>query len=76
MADRSKAQEVTGAKERLLDRISSFKEENKSIMEALRLFGISNAEYERAMRALTFSPTLTSASTQPAVREGADALLE
>lgn len=76
MADRSKRQKVTGATEQLLERISSFEEENKSIMEALRLFGISNAEYERAIRALTSPPTLTSASTQPAIREGVDALLE
>ncbi len=54
--------------------IENFEKENQALVEALRVFGISNAEYERAMLALTQTPVRTSASTQ--VPEGGDAFVE
>ena len=60
----------------LARKISSFQRESGALLEALRLFGISNAEYERAMRALSGFPTVTTASTQPGFPKGNDALVE
>lgn len=43
--------------------VADFQRENKNLLVALELFEISNNEYERAMRALTHSPTATTTST-------------
>jgi hypothetical protein len=45
--------------------IASFEAQHRELFEAMRVFGLSSAEYERAMRALTFTPTHTATSTQP-----------
>ena len=49
--------------ERVLQLIEQFESEHADLLEAMRVFGISNAEYERAVRALYSSPILTSSST-------------
>ena len=54
--------------------VENFEKDNEALVEALRLFGISNAEYERAMQALTNTPVCTGASTQGP--EGVDAVVE
>lgn len=54
--------------------VENFEKENVALVEALRLFGISNAEYERAMQALTHTPVVTGASTQGPER--VDAIVE
>ncbi len=46
--------------------IEEFTRENPEVMEALEVFGIATAEYERALRALYPSATYTGSSTQPA----------
>jgi hypothetical protein len=54
--------------------VENFEKDNAALVEALRVFGISNAEYERAMLALTQVPVRTCASTQ--TPEGGDAFVE
>jgi hypothetical protein len=49
--------------------IAGFEAQHRELFEAMRVFGISSAEYERAMRALTFTPTRTATSTQPTAAE-------
>ena len=46
--------------------IEEFTRENPGVVEALEVFGIAAAEYERAIRALYPSETYTGSSTQPA----------
>ncbi len=60
----------------LPDLITAFEAENQLLLEALRVFGISNQEYERAMRALSPSSTTTTVSTKPISIEGEDAVVE
>lgn len=49
----------------LLELIGGFEADHRDLIEAMRVFGISNVEYERAMRALYATPIVTSTSTQP-----------
>lgn len=49
--------------------VVAFENENAELVEALRLFGISNAEYEKALKALNTSKISTSISTQPNIEE-------
>ena len=46
--------------------IEDFTRENPEVTEALEVFGIATAEYERALRALYPSATYTGSSSQPA----------
>lgn len=46
--------------------IQDFAHDNPEVVEALEVFGIATAEYERALRALYPSTTYTGSSTQPA----------
>jgi outer membrane protein TolC len=45
--------------------IEDFARENPEVVEALEVFGIATAEYERALRALYPSVSYTGSSTQP-----------
>lgn len=45
--------------------IQDFAQENPEVVEALEVFGIATAEYERALRALYPTATYTGSSTQP-----------
>ncbi len=58
---------TAAARIRMKERVAA--KENGGLVEALRLFGISNAEYAKAMRALTSAKVSTSTSTQPTVEE-------
>jgi hypothetical protein len=49
--------------------IAAFEAQHPELSEAMRVFGISSAEYGRAMRALTFTPTHSATSTQPTAIE-------
>jgi outer membrane protein TolC len=44
--------------------IQDFENENPEVVEALEVFGIATAEYERALRALYPSISYTGSSTQ------------
>lgn len=44
--------------------VDDFARENADVMEALEVFGIASAEYERALRALYPAVTYTGSSTQ------------
>lgn len=46
--------------------IQDFAQQNPEVIEALEVFGIATAEYERALRALYPSVSYTGSSTQPA----------
>lgn len=59
--------QARGLRPELLEMIAAFERENPNLMEALRIFGISSAEYEEAIRALNFAPTHTSTSTQQTI---------
>lgn len=61
--------------ENLSDLVSAFEKKHEAIVEALRLFGISNAEYERAMKALNPVRTSATASTHPHTHEDSDAFV-
>lgn len=54
---------ATGPNEALLQIIGVFEDEHADLIEAMRMFGISNAEYERAIRVLYGRPISTSSST-------------
>jgi len=47
----------------LIEMIATFERDHEDLVEALRIFGISNAEYEQALRALTSAPIQTGTST-------------
>lgn len=55
----------------LSEAIAGFERDNRELVETIRLFDVSNAEYEKALSALHASPVRTSASTQ----EGEHALV-
>ena len=50
----------------LEQQISDFTAQHPDVLEAMRVFGISTAQYARAMAALTHRPTLTANSTDAA----------
>jgi hypothetical protein len=56
--------EVTTSK--LDQAVQDFVNDNPEVVEALEVFGIATAEYERALRALYPCVSYTGASTQPA----------
>jgi outer membrane protein TolC len=45
--------------------IQDFAQQNPEVVEALEVFGIATAEYERALHALYPSVSYTGSSTQP-----------
>ena len=47
----------------ILDAGAKFEADNADLFEALRIFGMSNAQYENAVRALSAAPIVTTAST-------------
>lgn len=47
----------------LLDAAEKFARENPALLEALRIFGMSTAQYEKAARAMNTARTCTTAST-------------
>jgi hypothetical protein len=51
--------------------IADFEAKNPQLTEAMRVFGISTAQYARAMVALTRVPTLTATSTDIASNDQA-----
>ncbi len=53
-------------KKQLLEFIGSFEEEHAELLKAMQVFGVTNAEYERAMRALYGASISTVSSTDPA----------
>jgi len=52
--------------EALAEAIAKFDRDNRELLETIRLFEISNAEYEKALNALHVSPVRTCASSQEA----------
>jgi hypothetical protein len=64
-AGRTAAERVPSrpSSQELLDAAAEFERENPALVEALRVFGISAAQYEKAVRAMNAAPTCTSAST-------------
>ena len=55
--------------------VAEFGKENEALLEAMKLFEVSNAEYERAMRALAPAPVVTASSTQGYEEQQQDALV-
>ena len=55
--------ERAGANRELVDAAEKFAQENPAILEALRIFGMSTAQYEKAARAMSTARTCTTAST-------------
>lgn len=49
----------------LLDMVAALRQQYPNLDEALRILGISNEQYERAVSALQYVPVRTSNSTQP-----------
>jgi len=49
--------------DQMLQLVEQFETEHADLLEAMRMFGISNAEYERAVRVLYGSSIFTSNST-------------
>jgi len=47
----------------VLDAAAKFAEDNVDLLEALRIFGMSTVQYEKAVRAMSAAPTCTTAST-------------
>ena len=47
----------------ILDAAAKFEADNADLFEALRIFGISNVQYEIAVRAMSAAPISTTAST-------------
>ena len=47
----------------LEQQMADFTAQHPDVAEAMRIFGISTAQYARAMAALTHRPTLTTSST-------------
>ena len=56
--------------------IADFQRDNEAILEAMRLFEVSNAEYERALRALAPAPSTTASSSHDTQGADRDAILE
>jgi hypothetical protein len=52
------------AKDPIAEATEEFARENPDVMEALEVFGIATAEYDRALRALSPSVIYTGSSTQ------------
>lgn len=50
----------------LLDAGAKFEQENPALLEALRIFGMSTVQYDKAVRAMSAAPTCTTASTTAA----------
>jgi len=59
-------QSDTQAQSQTIEQVAQkFMQENPEVIEALEVFGITPAEYERALRALHPPVTYTGYSTQP-----------
>ena len=57
------ATDMTVTPEALMEAAAQFEQEHPDLQEALRIFGISAAQYEVAIRALNPAPVRTAAST-------------
>lgn len=56
---------MTPQEQQTLDaQIAEFIAQHPELVEAMRVFEMSNAQYARAIAALTFCPTVTAASTE------------
>jgi hypothetical protein len=57
---------------RLTKLVADFQNENDTLIQAMRLFEVSSAEYERALQALVSAPSMTVSSTsnQEVIRDG------
>jgi len=55
----------------IAEAVAAFERDNQDVLEAARIFGISNEEYQKALIALEPRGSFTSASTQ----EGEHALM-
>jgi hypothetical protein len=57
------ATDTTMTPQALMEAADRFAQEHPDLQEALRIFGISAAQYEIAVRALSPAPVCTTAST-------------
>lgn len=64
--DDPRPEKTPNVDEEIEQAVQWFTREHPEVMEALDVFGIATAEYERALRALYPTATYTGSSTQPA----------
>jgi hypothetical protein len=55
--------------------VAEFQRDNSALLDAMRVFEVSNAEYERALQALTAAPSITATSTHSAPQGPRDAVV-
>jgi hypothetical protein len=55
--------------------VADFQRDNSALLDAMKFFEVSNAEYERALQALTAAPSITATSTHSTQQGQRDAVV-